>query len=784
MVKKRISLQSLTLVECMEFCFERVLDHERPVRKNATLYAVFAVSLADGLFCGLVSRDDIARHPEWVFADLVEHRRNQSIVTETPVQQVLDRMIELGVDALPVLDSEGGFRGVVTRTGILFRLFKREGQLLKETTHLNQQVERDRKQLAAWSSRLSDLLTASRTLLGVLAHTSIETDLLQHGIEALTKLLNARYGAIGIVDENGVLCHFCYIGVSAEVVKEIGLFPQGKGLLGAVIQENCAIRLADLSQDSRSVGFPDGHPPMKSLLAVPISHGGHVYGRVYLCDRKDGDLFSPDDELLAMSFSNSLSLVLENAREIKEMERTQQRLDYLVHFDGLTGLPNRELLTDRIQQMIAHSKRYSRQMALMFVDVDNFKSINDAFGHRVGDELLKSVAAIFSMATREGDTVARLGGDEFVVALPEIHLVEDAAFVAEKMMNAVREPILLKGVQREVFITVSVGISLLPQDGEDMDTLMSRADAAMYQSKSSGKNTFRFFTNELNTEIQIHLKLEQHLQQALREKELSLHYQPQVDVESQQIIGVEALLRWHNYEIGTICPADFIPVAEETGLIIPIGAWVIRKACEQAVKWHKSGFPVRIAVNVSVHQFQYDQSFIAMIRAVLEETGMDSRYLELEITESLRAQKIEETIEIIETLKGLGLRVSMDDFGTGYSSLSYLKRLPIDAVKIDQSFIRDITTDRNNAAIVLAITAMAKQLDLQVIAEGVETREQLEIIRAHHCHVVQGYYFSRPINADEMTDLLQQGIPFPLELVKGTDGNRVDGVSDPWADAC
>lgn len=749
------------LADCLETHFTRVLDHERPQRNGTKLFAVFADSVEEGPFCGLATADDIVEHPDWIFADLVEHRKIHAVSLDTPIRDALLTLDKQALDALPVLDANGRFQGAVTRTSILLCLLAREEKLLRETRRLNKAIERDRKQLSFWSSRLSELHEASRTLLGVLAHTSLEADLLQHGIEALTHLLQAKYGAIGILGEKGELQHFHHAGITPEEVTKIAHFPEGKGLLGAVIKEDRAIRLDDIGQDPRSAGFPEGHPSMKSLLAVPISQLGHVFGRIYVCDKLDGTGFTLDDELLAKSFSNSLSLVLENAREMMEMKQAQQRLDYLAHFDTLTGLPNRELLTDRIQQVIAHSQRYKRKMALMFVDIDNFKTINDLFGHGMGDELLKSVASIISGSLRQGDTVARLSGDEFIVLLPEIDFAQDVASVAEKIVNTLKEPIRLGEASHEIFITVSIGISLYPQDGSDMESLMAKADTAMYHAKSAGKNTFQFFTSSLNETIQLHLKLEQLLRKALSRKELSLHYQPQIDLETGKIIGTEALLRWHNREIGNISPAQFIPVAEETGLIVQIGAWALRTACAQAAKWQTEGHCIHMAVNISPKQFQHDHHFLRTLQSALHETGLDPNLLELEITESMMMQKIDATIEMLGMIKNLGVRFSMDDFGTGFSSLGYLKKLPIDIVKIDQSFVRDIATDRNDAAIVAAITAMARQLELKVIAEGVETKEQLEFIRAHQCDAVQGYYFSRPVAENEMSALLERGISSP-----------------------
>lgn len=755
----------LKISDCLETGVARALDHEHPPQ-NTSLFAIFSDSLSEGPFCGLATPEDVAAHPHWIFADLVEHRPTHAIFPDLPVEKALDLMNETQINALPVLGENRRFLGIVTRSGILQQLLAREKRLLEESHLLRQKIEADRVQLASWSSRLTLLHSASRTLLGVLAHTSLESDLLQHGIEALTHLLQARYGAIGILNGNGGLERFHHTGIPEDQVSGISHLPEGKGLLGTVVREDCAIRIANIGQDVRSSGFPAGHPPMTSLLAVPISHGGHVFGRIYLCDKLDGNLFSSEDELLAMSFSNSLSLVLENARRITELEHVQQRLDYLAHFDTVTGLPNRELLTDRIRQVLANARRHKRKMALMFVDIDNFKAINDAFGHLTGDALLKSVAGIIASVTRAGDTVARLSGDEFVVVLSEISLEKDAASVAEKIVQATREPIWMDEIKRELAVTVSIGISVFPQDGDDEEALLSKADSAMYHSKSSGRNTFQFFTPSLNKKMELHLKLEQHLRQAMSRHELSLHYQPQVDVISGEIVGVEALMRWSNPELGMVPPVEFIPVAEETGLIIPIGAWALEMACHQAARWHDEGRPVRVSVNVSAQQFHHHQHFSHAVRQALEKSRLPARLLELEITESLMLHNIEAATEILLTLKQMGIRLSMDDFGTGYASLSHLQKLPVDVVKIDQSFVKGIGTRHNDAVIVATIAAMARQLGLQIVAEGVETLEQVEFIRALQCDMAQGYHFSKPLPADEMSQLLEQlpalqDTPFP-----------------------
>ncbi|XXG30415.1 MAG: EAL domain-containing protein [Ferrovum myxofaciens] len=742
-------MKTLKLVDCLLKDVPRRLDSERPEGSEGPFVAVFSESVSSGKFCGLASPADKAAHPGWIYADLVEHHTTHVLSFKSSVAHALREMDQWKVDALPVLDQKGGFIGLVTRNCILRALLQQESRLLRETHRLNQEIVHDKEELASWTFRLSSLHEASRTLLRVLSHTSLEADLLQHGIEALTQLLQARYGAIGIMDGKGELLSFHHTGMTEQQVADIGSFPEGRGLLGVVIREDTVLRLPELSRDPRSAGFPPGHPVMHSLLAVPISHGGKVYGRIYLCEKWQGKEFIEEDELLAKSFANSLSMVLENAREMREMQQAQQHLDYLAHFDVLTGLPNRGLIEDRLRQVLANSQRHGRKMALMFIDLDNFKGVNDTYGHAAGDELLKALAGVLMNALREGDTVARLGGDEFIILLPEVDSVQDVATVAEKIVVAVREPIRLPKSDHETCVTVSVGISMFPEDGHTPESLMSRADVAMYHAKSVGKNAFRFFTTSQNLAVQQRLRLEFHLRQALARGELFLEYQPQIDIQSGRIVGFEALLRWANEELGLVAPLEFIPVAEETGVIIPIGAWVLHRACRQAGEWRRQGYFLKVAVNVSAWQIHHDGEFFNTLKQCLTESGIPGEALELEITESLMIQKTEATLGLLEQIRGLGIRFAMDDFGTGYSSLSYLKQLPLAVVKIDREFICHIIHDPNDAAIVAAILAMTQHLGLRVVAEGVETQEQVDFLREHGCQEVQGYYYGPPVSASD-----------------------------------
>lgn len=441
--------------------------------------------------------------------------------------------------------------------------------------------------------------------------------------------------------------------------------------------------------------------------------------------------------------------------DITTRKLAEERLNYLANHDALTGLPNRILFLERLALALAHAHRNHKMAAVMFFDLDRFKIVNDTLGHASGDELLQEVAKRVSCCLREDDTVARQGGDEFTVILEGLGDERDVAPIAQKIIDALAKPVDLGG--QEVFVTASIGISVYPNDGSDAQTLVKNADAAMYRAKDLGKNNYQFFKAEMNTRAFERLTLENNLRRALERNEFELHYQPQVDLSTGQVVGAEALIRWRHPELGLVSPDRFVPIAEETGMILPIGEWVLRTACVQNKAWQDAGLPhLHVAVNLSGRQFK-QKNLIAMIELILAETGLGAEHLELEITESVIMDQAAETIAAIGDMRMLGLRLSIDDFGTGYSSLSYLKRFPIDNLKIDRSFVRDITTDQDDAAIVKAVIALAHSLKLMVIAEGVETAAQFDFLREQGCDEIQGYYFSRPLEVAEFTARLANG---------------------------
>jgi diguanylate cyclase (GGDEF)-like protein/PAS domain S-box-containing protein len=440
-------------------------------------------------------------------------------------------------------------------------------------------------------------------------------------------------------------------------------------------------------------------------------------------------------------------------RDVSVERAMSLQLSHMAQYDVLTDLPNRTLLNDRLTQAIASARRHDAGLAVLFVDLDRFKQINDSFGHAMGDALLQSVAHRLLACVRTSDTVSRLGGDEFVILLSELDHVEDAVIAANKVLSALAAP--HRVAQHDLDVTVSIGVSTFPFDGQDAETLIKNADTAMYHAKENGRNNYQFFEQGMNDRAVGRQVLEGSLRHALERQEFVLHFQPKVNLETGAITGSEALIRWLHPDRGLVPPAQFVPIAEDSGLILPIGQWVLREACRQARAWLDGGLgPMPVAVNISTLEFR-GKHFLEGIRAILLETGLPPHFLELELTESVLMQHPESTVSVLRALKSIGVRLAVDDFGTGYSSLSYLRRFPIDVLKLDRSFVHDIASpETNDASIVSAVITMGKSLKYRVIAEGVETEEQLAFLQAHRCDEGQGFYFSPPAPPGQFAELL------------------------------
>ncbi|MFM0740693.1 EAL domain-containing protein [Paraburkholderia xenovorans] len=473
--------------------------------------------------------------------------------------------------------------------------------------------------------------------------------------------------------------------------------------------------------------------------------------------RKDGALFW--NQLFIAPVPNAEGVITHHIgviNDVTDLMRYQEQLEYQANYDSLTRLPNRNLLRDRLQHALIVAQRQHKGVAVVFMDLDGFKNVNDSLGHSVGDRLLAVVAERLARCTRTSDTVARHGGDEFVIVMTDT--VDEQSLIAwmERVRAAVSEAVWLDGT--ELYVGCSMGASLFPQDGEDAETLMKKADLAMYRAKDMGRNTFQFYQPEMNASAGARLNLERRLRRALRDNEFLLHYQPQVDIVSGQIVGTEALVRWSDPEVGLVPPSSFIPVAEESGLIGPLSEWVLREACRQNKAWQDEGLPpARVSVNLSARVFQ-QRDIARLVMQVLAETGLEPQYLELELTESTIMRNAEEAVSMLNELHALGIGLAIDDFGTGYSSLSYLKRFPVDRLKIDRSFVSDIGISGDDETITSAIIALAHSLKLQVIAEGVETLAQLDFLKERACDEMQGFYFAKPLSTDAISALFKGGV--------------------------
>lgn len=499
------------------------------------------------------------------------------------------------------------------------------------------------------------------------------------------------------------------------------------------------------------------HPESREQCSVEIGRvvaGDTLSPLEALLTAKNGRAIVVEGNLTCVFGAGDQAVIWGICRDITDRKQAEEQLYRLAHHDTLTGLPNRILFLDRLQQAKALANRYRHQVAVLFLDLDRFKIINDTLGHPVGDKLLQKVAQRIAGCIREVDTVARIGGDEFTIILVNVDNIDDVKRVAQKILQSLSVSFTVD--THELFITTSIGITLYPVDGDNLDTLVKKADIAMYHAKGEGRNNFQFYTPRMDENADKRLLLETSLRKALDNGEFRLYYQPKVDIVTKSITAMEALLRWEHPKLGLVSPVDFIPLAEETGLIIPIGEWVLRTACRQNHEWQRQGLSaMRVAVNLSGFQFQ-QKNLLEMITATLAETELDAELLELEITESVIMQNPDFAVSVLNALKDIGVHISIDDFGTGYSSLAHLKRFSVNTLKIDKSFVRDLERNSADAAITTAIIAMGNSLNLRVIAEGVETEGQLSFLSENKCDEVQGFLFSTPMPSHEVADFLRE----------------------------
>ena len=543
-----------------------------------------------------------------------------------------------------------------------------------------------------------------------------------------------------------------------------------RDLSGRFISGNKAIEsmtgysIAELQQGAaHTLAMPVDTVPTLNPCDNP---NGHLQKFRTSSTRKDGSLIEVELAYLPLVIDGEITGVHGIARDVTQSSNYERRIEHLANHDVLTGLPNRLLLTDRLMNAIEQSRRANTQTGVLFMDLNRFKQVNDSLGHDFGDLLLKEIAGRLKTLVRESDTVARLGGDEFVIVLTDVDTIETMAAVAQEVLDAVSAPMNLAG--HELNITTSIGGSVFPKDGHDVATLLKNADLAMYQAKELGSASFRFYDPAMNIKILERLLTESALQRALEKNEFTIYYQPRVCTIRKAIIGVEALVRWEHPEKGLIDPADFIPLAEEIGMIGSIGEWVLRTACLQNAAWQRAGLPpIKMSVNLAAQQLK-SSCIEKTVASALTTSGLNAQYLELEITETGLMQDIELTFQTLLGIRNTGVSISIDDFGTGYSSLSHIKRLPVDTLKIDKSFIRDIVSDRDDAAIVSATIAMAQHMDLQVVAEGVTAPAQVRFLTEHHCHEMQGYLFSRPLPPDELGQMLKSGLSRGYDYMGGS----------------
>jgi diguanylate cyclase (GGDEF)-like protein/PAS domain S-box-containing protein len=605
-----------------------------------------------------------------------------------------------------------------------------------EVIPLFEQEESDQQHgIHTWLTTKVPLKVAAGKITGVVT-VSLDITQQKEAQRLNTLLATALEHAGDVIEITDAESRFEYVNAAFERIS-------GFGRLEAIGQTSLSLLISDQSEEPH-------YRAVQSAIATGKVWQGTLTGR-----RKDGSLYQQEATISPVrNARDEITHYVAVKRDITERLQSQARIWHLAHHDALTDLPNRVLFQDRLQQAVAHGRRTGLLVAILFIDLDNFKDVNDAFGHEFGDHLLMAVTERLCRCTRETDTVARLGGDEFAVIQTDLGRSEAAAKLAEKILEQLSMPFSLEG--QEIHMSASIGVTVCPLDQDDPHQLVKNADMAMYRAKNTGRANYQFYKQDMNLAFQARKELERDLRKALANGELDLYYQPQIDARRDAITGAEALLRWPHPDRGFIPPAEFVPIAEECGLIVPLGEWVLETACRQNKIWQDLGLPrVRVAVNLSTVQFLYRDLMASVIRA-LDTSGLDHSYLELEITEGILMRETEVTISTLRRLTELGIQIAVDDFGTGYSSMAYLKRFPVNKIKIDRAFVTDVTTDRGDAAIVSAVIGLAHGLGLTVAAEGVETLEQAAHLRARGCDELQGFYFGRPVPAHEFEQRLRE----------------------------
>jgi diguanylate cyclase (GGDEF)-like protein/PAS domain S-box-containing protein len=600
--------------------------------------------------------------------------------------------------------------------------------------------------------RAEQLLRLEHVVARSLSEADSASEALKAVIRAISETQSWECGRyFGWDEKAGVLAfsEFWHVPEAAleifiEKSRELTYAP-GAGLVGQAFQSGQPTWVSDLAKDARAKAGIARDAGMHGAFLFPVMSAGKPIGVLVFHSR---EVREPEDRLL-----QAVRVIGGQIGQFVQRKRAEERVQHMATHDALTSLPNRVMFSQLLNHEIQVAQRYKREFAVMFIDLDRFKYVNDTLGHEAGDKLLQEVSTRFQACVRASDVVSRLGGDEFVVLVQEVGDAEAAANIARKILSAAIKPIVVVG--QECRVTASIGICMYPKDAQDEQSLLKNADIAMYLAKEEGKNNFQFFSENIRIQSLERQTLETSLRHALERNEFSLHYQAKLDLKTKEVNGVEALLRWQHPDLGTVAPAKFIPVAEETGLIVPIGRWVLQTACAQNVAWQREGLPpLCMAVNLSARQFT-DDDLIADIRAVLDETGMKPELLEVELTESMVMQSPERTTRILGAIKEMGVRIAVDDFGVGYSSLAQIKHYPIDTLKVDRSFIRDLEKNAEDRAITEAIITMGKTLSMTVVAEGVETQEQQTFLTDHACDAMQGFYFSKPIGGDQFAGFLR-----------------------------